>query len=433
MRKRLLSTVLAVVMAAGVLAALPATAQEAERAPDQDPFACGELYTDPAGDVDEENLDLLRGGVAAQDDSSFTASIQVQNLTTDVPLDATSLVWYFRWTSGDVNYFASARYSMWTDAVTYNLGTQTDTGFSTIGPTEGTFTEGEEGTITILVPFEEVGAPASGDALTQTFAESRVGLSGPAGPGFVSAIDRAPDGTAFGTDITVAPCAPGDGEAGPDESEKPKKEKCKKYKKKKKRKACKKRNKKAQQGSEDPGSPEDPETPEEPSGDVCPAYEPGESGAGAETSVVTDEATAEAPLEIIVPTEAGLPVAPTEVFQNIQVDTENENAGLYVRIEFFDDEDLDLYLKYPDDSVAAQAAGFNPVSFIPTNPVFNTNGEGKGGHSEMGAEQVDGVLTPDCGGYTAQFDEYQGFGGERVVKLWLGDATWDPEAQAPIE
>lgn len=237
-----------------------------------------------------------------------------------------------------------------------------------------------------------------------------------------------------GTDYEV-----GGGEAGESggsdpeaggETDEPAKENCKKYKSKKKRKACKKRNKQAQQGSED----EAPEAPGASGGGSCAAWTPGERGAEAPTTVVTDAATAEAPLELTLTTEAGTPAHVTELAHNFQVDTSNKDAGLYVRIDFYDDEDLDLYLKNPDDSVAAQAAGFNPAPVVPQLPVIGgTDGRGKGGHSEMGAEQVDGVLTADCGGYTAQFDEYYGYGGERVVTVWLGEATWDPETQEPIE
>lgn len=166
---------------------------------------------------------------------------------------------------------------------------------------------------------------------------------------------------------------------------------------------------------------------------TCPTFTPAEAGAEAPVTVVTDKATEEAPIEIPVTTESGLPVAASHVFHNLQVDSKAKDAGLYVRYEFETYEDLDLYLYNADGSTAAQAAGFNPFPFIPNNPVFFTDGTGTGGHSEMGAEQVDGVLTPDCGGYTADLAQYLAEGGDRVLKVWLGPATWDPVAQAPIE
>ena len=166
---------------------------------------------------------------------------------------------------------------------------------------------------------------------------------------------------------------------------------------------------------------------------ACPAFTPAEAGAEAPLTKVTDAATEEAPIEIPIAVESGTPVAGTHVFHNLQVDSKNKDAGLYVRYEFPTHEDLDLYLYNSDGSTAAQAAGFNPFPFIPNNPVFFTDGTGTGGHSEQGAEQVDGVLTPDCGGYTADMAQYLSEGGEMLLKVWLGPATWDPVAQAPIE
>ncbi|MGH2755250.1 MAG: hypothetical protein ACRDLB_12580 [Actinomycetota bacterium] len=236
MLKRVFSQGLVGALIASALVITPSGAQEP---PPPAPFACGESFTDPAEDVEAQNLDFMAGGIAAADETGFTAELQVTNLTTEVPPDATSLVWYFLWTYGDVNYFASARYSIWTDEVTYSLGELAANQFSTTAETEGTFNEGEQGTITIVVPYEAVGSPAPGDALTEVYADSRTGLSGPAGPGFVFPADRGPDGTAFGNDYTVGSCAsdaPVD--EVDDEPKKGKKDKCKK--KKGKGKKCKK-------------------------------------------------------------------------------------------------------------------------------------------------------------------------------------------------
>ena len=409
MAKKLLGVLTVLALLGGVLSGATASAQEAEPTAGGDPFACGELFTDPADDVEQGNLDLIRGGIAATDGASFTATLQAKNLTTEVPTDATGIVWYFWWTYGDVNRFASATYSLFTDEVTYGVGETNAAGqLTTTGATEGTFTEGEGGTITILVPYESVGGPAAGDVLTQVYAESRVRLSGPAGPGFVSPIDRAPDGEAFGTDFTAGSCAAGGPVVDPGDPptvEPPVKKGCKKGKGKKK--GCKK--------------------------PACPAFTPAEAGVEAPLTKVTDAATEEAPIEIPIAAESGTPVAGTHVFHNLQVDSKSKDAGLYVRYEFPTHEDLDLYLYNSDGSTAAQAAGFNPFPFIPHNDVFFTDGTGTGGHSEQGAEQVDGVLTPDCGGYTADLAQYLSEGGEMLLKVWLGPATWDPVAQAPIE
>lgn len=236
MKKGPLAVLLAMALVAGISSAAPVKAQEEEPEEAAAPFACVQSFTDPGGDVDAENLDFTGGGIAAMDDTSFTIEMQVTNLSTELPtLDSTGLVWYFLWTYGEVTYFANATYSFWSDEVTYNLGTF-GTSFSTTAQTEGTFTEGENGTITVVVPLEEVGSPTAGEALTQIYGDSRTRLSGPAGPGLVAPWDRGPDGEAFGEDYTVGTCPAADAEVS--EEEEPKKD-CNEIKNKKKRKKCK--------------------------------------------------------------------------------------------------------------------------------------------------------------------------------------------------
>ena len=262
------------------------------------------------------------------------------------------------------------------------------------------------GITTITVPRALHPFFTDGAVLTQTAAESRNLIPNPAG-GSVAVVPQIDD-TVAGLDYTIGS---GGGPVvepppvDPPKVDPPVKNGCKKGKGKKK--GCKK--------------------------PACPAFTPAEAGAEAPLTKVTDAATEEAPIEIPIAAESGTPAAGTHVFHNLQVDSKNKDAGLYVRYEFPTHEDLDLYLYNSDGSTAAQAAGFNPFPFIPNNPVFFTDGTGTGGHSEQGAEQVDGVLTPDCGGYTADMAQYLSEGGEMLLKVWLGPATWDPVAQAPIE
>jgi hypothetical protein len=412
MSKRLLSIVLSAALAAGAFAALPAQSAGAQ---ESKPFTCGELFTDAPDDADFENLDVLAGGVAANDDASFTVELRIKNLSTEVdPTDGQGLTWYFLWTSGDVTYFANAAYSMWTDAITYNLGTLDGTSFSTTAQTEGTFTEGENGSITVIVPYEEVGDPAAGAVLTQTYADTRLRAGGPAGPGLVSPVDRAPDGEAYGTDYTLGNCESGGpvAEEPPGKDDPPgkgKKKGCKKGKGKKKGACPGKKSKK----------------PKPPAAAKCEAYTPGEEGKDAPLTVVTDAATEEAPVEVLIEQGPGLfPAASSDAFGNIQVDTGGAEAGLYIAYEFPVYEDHDLYLNYADGSEAARAAGFNQFPFVPGE----TDGTGNGGHSEQGAEMIDGLRTPDCAGYTARFNSFIGEGGEYTVKLWLGEIQNDPAA-----
>jgi hypothetical protein len=223
------------------------------------------------------------------------------------------------------------------------------------------------------------------------------------------------DDTAVGTDFSIT----GGGDVEPPvveepEEPKPAKNPCKKLKGKKKKKCLKKHAAKP-----------------------CTAYTPGEKGAEAETSVVTDAATAEAPIEVPLTMDPSVGAFSGEVqgqanplvshaIQNVQVDTSSADSGLYVRVEFPEGEDYDLYLFDAEGNDAAHAGGGNQA------PEELGDGTGNGGHSETTAEQLDGVKTADCGGYTVDVANAIGM-GEATLKFWLGPATWDPAAQAPIE
>jgi hypothetical protein len=163
---------------------------------------------------------------------------------------------------------------------------------------------------------------------------------------------------------------------------------------------------------------------------TCPAYVPGEEGAEAETSVVTDTATEAAPVEVTISTAAaveGEPAASSKTYHNIQVNSAAASTGLWVRFEMDVGEDYDIYLNNPDGSEAAHASGYNPA---PAGPL---DGTGSGGHSEQTAEQLDGVSTPDCGGYTLDMTSFQTPGGDKTLKLWLGEANCTPPCGGPAE
>lgn len=161
---------------------------------------------------------------------------------------------------------------------------------------------------------------------------------------------------------------------------------------------------------------------------VCAAYAPGELGTGAETSIVTDEATAEAPVEVTVPTEAGLGFTSadpggdtgdvTHAYHNIQVDTALPEAGLYIRVEFTPLWDYDVFLRDPAGTSVAYVAGFNQA------PVGPADGSGHGGHSEMGAEVLEGIRSADCIGYTLDIASAGTPGGDVTVQMWLGEAIY---------
>ena len=159
----------------------------------------------------------------------------------------------------------------------------------------------------------------------------------------------------------------------------------------------------------------------------CRKYVPGEAGKGAKTSVVTNAATEKKPVEVTLETAPGVGVGGNEytetgishAYHNVQVDSKAKSAGLWVRLEMPAYEDQDLYLQAADGTDLAHAAGFNPA------PAAYNDTEG-GGHTEEGAEQLDGVLSADCAGYTVDVAAATGFGGEVTLKFWLGKANYVP-------
>ncbi|MDQ4124364.1 MAG: hypothetical protein M3134_02025 [Actinomycetota bacterium] len=179
-----------------------------------------------------------------------------------------------------------------------------------------------------------------------------------------------------------------------------------------------------------------PKTP--PAPPACAPYTPGEVGAEAPKTVVTDAATAEAP--VVVELEGGMGLgddlgAPTDidetssVYQNIQVDSANPNAGLYVKIEFPDRHDFDLYLLNADGSTAANSGVFNPIPEGAHLPIAIGGGSPEGGwDGGSNYETVTGINTADCGGYTAQIKSYLTPGGAVTLSAWLGEALVEPGA-----
>ena len=171
----------------------------------------------------------------------------------------------------------------------------------------------------------------------------------------------------------------------------------------------------------------------------CAAFAPGEAGAEAPTTIVTDAATAEAPLVIELEADMGLADDlglgevdnTTSLFQNVQVDSANPNAGLYVKIEFEDRHDYDLYLLNDAGETAANSGVFNPIPEGATLPPPLTLGSGapEGGWAAgSNYESVTGINTADCGGYTAQVKSYLTPGGTVTMSVWLGEVLAEPIA-----
>jgi hypothetical protein len=159
---------------------------------------------------------------------------------------------------------------------------------------------------------------------------------------------------------------------------------------------------------------------------ACPAFAPTEYAPDAATTVVTDAATADAPVEVKLATHEGLGFtnpdghandegSPSHTYQNVQVDTAGAEKTLVVRIEFTEAFDYDLFLRNADETSAAYEADFNPATAGGPTPL--------GGYGEAtagpGWSELNGVATPDCGGYTVDVAGGITPGEEVTVKIWL--------------
>lgn len=232
------------------------------------------------------------------------------------------------------------------------------------------------------------------------------------------------DDTKVGTDYTISSGPPAEAEEPKEEEEPPgksdppgkgKKKGCGKGKGKQKG-ACK---------GKKPGKP---------AADVCPAYVPGEHGAEAEMITVTDAATEEKPVEIKFdagvglagPLIGGVPVPPdqrTHNYHNLVVDSASAETGLYVRLQFKDRRDYDLYLEYPSGQEATHSGDFNPG-----HEALSCGSASTGCSSGSNFEQINGVRTKDCQGWTTDSVAYLTEGGEVTLTAWLGEIKVDPAA-----
>jgi hypothetical protein len=159
---------------------------------------------------------------------------------------------------------------------------------------------------------------------------------------------------------------------------------------------------------------------------ACATFVPTGGAEGAEVTTLTDAATEEAPLEITVPTDAGLgsgrPGDPTgdnvsEAFVPVQVDSAASGAGIYGRVEFTPVWDYDLYLTDSAGTDLMTSGGFFVVDDS------ELGGDADNSETGMGFEAIYGVTTEDCGGYVFDVVGATTPGEEVTLKLWLGEAT----------
>jgi len=158
----------------------------------------------------------------------------------------------------------------------------------------------------------------------------------------------------------------------------------------------------------------------------CAPFETSGVGAEAETSIVTDKATADAPIEVTIATDPGAGFtnaddpsgdtgATSHKFHNVQVDSKAKTAKLFVRAEFLPSWDYDLFLRLPEGPSVAYEADFNPLTVGGPTPVGGTSN----GHAEPGVSQIDGQVSLDCEGFTVDVGSSITPGGEVTLKFWL--------------
>lgn len=171
---------------------------------------------------------------------------------------------------------------------------------------------------------------------------------------------------------------------------------------------------------------------------ACAPYAAGDFAKDAPAVKVTDAATADKPLEQKVTLDqstADVPEAggdPTIAYFNVQVDSAAATAGLYAHIDFPQRNDYDLEFQYPDESFAARSHAWNTIIEANDQTVpginYTPSSTGHGGHSTATSEELVGIDTPDCGGYSVKVTNWLSQGGDVTVKLWLGEIKNEPEA-----
>lgn len=153
---------------------------------------------------------------------------------------------------------------------------------------------------------------------------------------------------------------------------------------------------------------------------ACAPYVPGENGADAPVTVVTDAATADAPATLEVEIGPGLGAGRdpegegalvSHAYPNLQVDSAASSALLNVRISWsIPPEDYDIYLDTADGSELASSAGYGPIP-----------GGSDYGSSAVGSESILAFPASDCDGFTVDVVGATTPGGTVTVDYWLGE------------
>lgn len=151
---------------------------------------------------------------------------------------------------------------------------------------------------------------------------------------------------------------------------------------------------------------------------VCDAFTPGvEDAAEAEVVKITPKATEEEPVVIEFEHGASIPeVAPDHQYFNIQVYSSTPTAGLWIKDEFSERHDIDLYLFDAAGEEVARSAGFNTLP---------ESGADSDGNATTNSEQIPGYPAGQCEGYTIESRGYGTPGTDTTLSIWLGEETED--------
>ena len=149
----------------------------------------------------------------------------------------------------------------------------------------------------------------------------------------------------------------------------------------------------------------------------CPAFASAVEGAEeAELFKVTPKATEEKPVVIEYEHGSAFPGPGQEhLYFNIQV--YGPASGLYIRQEFDNQSDIDLYLY---DAAGEEVASSGAFNFAPVGP-FSSDGNGGSGY-----ESINGFPVETCDGFTIDSDAYATFGTAATLKIWFGEVV-EPE------
>lgn len=156
----------------------------------------------------------------------------------------------------------------------------------------------------------------------------------------------------------------------------------------------------------------------------APATSPIEAAAEAPLVRVTAKATEEKPIVVefehpssLVQEHEALPDTQDEQYVNIQV-VSKASEGLYIKEEFDDRHDIDLYLYNGAGEEVASSGAFNPAP-VSAGPADLSSG-GNGGEN---FESIPGFEAAPCELYTAESIAYATPGTPVKMSIWVGEVV----------